>query len=481
MAKRRSSSRVSLSHTIYSDVEGDALAAKWACVRRYAETMFRVVERLSPGYRQKCLRYLKDVIFLWDEPEALERALGRYIELMPRLCARPFSTEAGGCSAISSLSRLDDAHWNCVVGAGDAAFKRLEKACRRTNDEWLIANGLWSMALAMPAPTAAGFVSSPGVLLDAAKTLGSTRAGSRETLLRELEQSDLFRVDPERLRTRELVETLQHIVIPAASTVVSRRLKEHLDGRREMSAAQVERARARIVDAWSSVLLSRVEQSAVERLAGDVGAAHTTLAGKERHALLFQVSAAEHRRALKKLLKAHFSGDGDYLTNHPLNEGWFAEHPRIDRGVWTQGLELRTETSDHGDITVRLEPDPLEVLRMGTYVGTCLGLGGGQAYTAVAVMLDANKQVAYCRDARGRVLGRQLLALSESERLCCFEIYPLDGTDSIQNAFMDFDRAMAEALGTPLYDPETEDEEDDIKLLLSRDWWFDELIRVPSG
>ena len=131
-------------------------------------------------------------------------------------------------------------------------------------------------------------------------------------------------------------------------------------------------------------------------------------------------------------------------------------------------------------VTLSMEHDPLEVLRMGTYAGTCLGLGGGQAYSAAAVVLDANKQVIYCRDARGTVLARQLVALSDNEQLYCFEVYPESTAGNIKELFWKYDISFAEALGVRVHDPdvEEEDEDDDIAYLLSKDWWYDYPVKV---
>ena len=146
----------------------------------------------------------------------------------------------------------------------------------------------------------------------------------------------------------------------------------------------------------------------------------------------------------------------------------------IDAGTWTHGIVLRREIPGAGEVTLAFERDPLEVLRLGTYVGSCLSLGGGQAYSAVAIALDVNKQVVYGRDGSGGVLARQVLALSERDRLFCFEVYPLEAPAEVRALFLEYDRELARALGIAIHDPEAEKEDDgEIALLLSSDWWFD--------
>jgi hypothetical protein len=88
---------------------------------------------------------------------------------------------------------------------------------------------------------------------------------------------------------------------------------------------------------------------------------------------------------------------------------------------------------------------------MGTYVGSCLGLGGICADSSAAVLLDINKQVVYARDQHGKVIGRQLLAISKEDELVCFSVYPLSMKTEFQTLFMKYDRAFANLLGLPLY------------------------------
>lgn len=473
-----------LAGTVYTDVGGEDLAEKWEVVRGHSEKMHRVVCGVPTNYREKATLHLSEIVYVWDDPDELDMMLRRYLDLLPRLCAPPFNEQAVGCEALSSLSCLHDSEWAEVANAPDTALLRLEKDCRRENDSRLISDGLWSLAYKAPKLTARGFASATGRLLTTARTLGCVRARAREALIETIQKTSLFQTDPTSLDACQLATLAEGSAAPAAQTLVSRKLREHIRGETQLTDAQVARARQRILDGWDEVLLSRLDAGAMELVTENLGLPEVPKTAKERHALLFQVSAAEHRRAVRKLLKAHFSGDGDYVANHALNHQWFASHPGIDRELWTRGLELRRDTPDLGGVSISLERDPLEVLRMGTYVGTCLGLGGGQAYSAAAITLDANKQVAYCRNHRGKVIARQILALSEQEKLFCFEIYPLEVPAEIRALFLEFDRAMANALGVTIHDPDAEDDADDsdeIAFLLSREWWFDGAIQVRSA
>lgn len=143
-------------------------------------------------------------------------------------------------------------------------------------------------------------------------------------------------------------------------------------------------------------------------------------------------------------------------------------HGGIDAQRWYDGVEIAVTLDDGEQVRLALEQDPLEVLKLGSYVGSCVGLGGSQSYSAIAVLLDANKQVVYARNARGRVLARQLIALSEKTELVVFAVYP-ESAKALIPAFRKFDNTFARHLGVPLC--RTSDYE--IALILAQDWWDD--------
>ena len=123
----------------------------------------------------------------------------------------------------------------------------------------------------------------------------------------------------------------------------------------------------------------------------------------------------------------------------------------------------------HGAVRIALERDPLEAFKLGSYVGSCLGLGGLCSYSASAVVLDINKQVLYARDTQQRVIARQLVAISRAGELACFRVYPEAAPPEVKALFGDYDRRFAAALGVPL----AEEDDADIELVLAMEWWDD--------
>jgi hypothetical protein len=133
------------------------------------------------------------------------------------------------------------------------------------------------------------------------------------------------------------------------------------------------------------------------------------------------------------------------------------------------------EIVGHRRVELAAENDPLEALWLGTYFGTCLGLGGGLTYSAAAIALDVNKQVVYARDTSGTILARQVLAIAEDDRLVCYLVYPRNARIELRDAFRNYDLRLAEALGISIYDPDAEPQcpEPEVASILSRSFWDD--------
>jgi hypothetical protein len=86
-------------------------------------------------------------------------------------------------------------------------------------------------------------------------------------------------------------------------------------------------------------------------------------------------------------------------------------------------------------------------------------------------VLDVNKQVVYARDVRGAVVGRQLVALSETDELVCFDVYGTVKAELLKPLFREFDQAFASALGLELYGQDSGGYV--IESILSHEWWDD--------
>ncbi len=118
------------------------------------------------------------------------------------------------------------------------------------------------------------------------------------------------------------------------------------------------------------------------------------------------------------------------LLEHPRNQAFLdtARGHGLDLTRWLAAEPPRPLSDSRPGLTIELASDPLDVLRMGAWFGTCLSPGSFQFCSAVANALDADKRVLLVRGATGEVVGRCLLALrAEDCRLLTFRVYGRDG------------------------------------------------------
>ncbi len=246
-----------------------------------------------------------------------------------------------------------------------------------------------------------------------------------------------------------------------------------------LTTAQLERATAVVRSEWPRVLCESLNEAALRHMAQSLGAMDVDLVALNDsmvHALRLQTGLDDNRRSLRRLLRARFRGEDDYVRTHPANRAWLGAHPRLSENRWLEGLTIARELGEFGSVTLALESDPLESLRLGTYVGSCLGLGGGFTASAAAIALDVNKQVVFARDTRGRFLARQVIAITDDERLACYAVYPREH-DALVAAFAAYDRAFAAYLGVEI---EPESAEDKVALTVATQWWDDGVWDVSA-
>jgi predicted RNA-binding Zn-ribbon protein involved in translation (DUF1610 family) len=96
-------------------------------------------------------------------------------------------------------------------------------------------------------------------------------------------------------------------------------------------------------------------------------------------------------------------------------------------------------------------------------------LGGACDDSAVAVMVDVNKQVIFARRADGSFIARQIVAISEDDRLVFFPVYPLAASKAVKDAFYEYDVSLAAALGLPPFRGPSEKEYTIARVLA---WYF---------
>ena len=122
----------------------------------------------------------------------------------------------------------------------------------------------------------------------------------------------------------------------------------------------------------------------------------------------------DQRQCLCQILSAHESHGVAYKQHLPANRKWLkkATSRGVRLDVW-DGCESHRGIVDEREVAIAVVQDPVQVFLMGSYFNTCLSLGNCNEMSVLANAHDANKQVIFMRDRGGKVLARQLVAVSE--------------------------------------------------------------------
>jgi len=447
-------------------------ARKWPVIFRQRATVEALLREVPEDYQRKCLLHLEEYFWQWDAPDELTAFLPDAFALTQRLCRPPFGTAADPSEVLTDFLAEPPAPLVArFLAAPDRSFRRLESACRRENDARRIGRGTYTLTRTLPSFSVRCFESYPALLLKVARLLGCLSGPARAAVLAPFRASPLFGEDLAALPPAHAAALVEAHRDPGVFHPVPPKLRAHLAGTRTLAPAALARAAEQMTTQALRTALEMLEAAALRTLAQG----YAVQPGPEpvRHALQMERMADDNRRALRRLLRAHWGGRPDYALDHPRTRRWLAAHPRLDLAAWLQGAETEGEVGGGlGRVTLATERDLLEVLKMGTHVGSCLGLGGAFTHSAAAVALDINKQVVYARDAHGAVLARQLVALAEDDRLVCFSVYPLGAGPALKALFAEHDRRLSRALTLPLHDANG-DEDYEIAHVLSHSWWDD--------
>lgn len=449
---------------------------EWRVLAPKLPLLAEFTARLAPEYQHKFTEDMTEVYF-WavSNKRDVRYALARCVDLGLRVAKAPFGTTSvvGLVLPCMALAYDDDLQaWHdrkAICNAPDSSWLALEHACKRENQTRLLAPGLNALGQFAPKLFVSAFAKHPGALLQTADLLASISFESAEEVLAEYAKTPLADRGLADAPLEQLCESIAPIAAAGGPNPIRRALRLHLSGEKTLTEAQVRGHRERIVANLDLVRLAAIRQAVERRLAARVGVQKIDTP-RARHAVAMLHHVDVHRRQLRRMLTATLAGDTEWKLRHPRTQEWLARHPKLDRDVWLAGIETRGEIEGIGEVRLAIESDPLEALKLGTYVGSCLGRGGRLEYSAAAVVLDVNKQVVYARDKRGSVVGRQLLAISEADELVCFYVY---GTAKIElePLFRDYDQKLAARLGIPLFGERDPDEDYEIAHILSREWW----------
>jgi hypothetical protein len=459
-------------------VEIRSQKSKWEFIKKQVDEIDDLLRNTEPGYRKKVIKDLNQYYCYWDKVEELNLYIPIAHVIVQRLARSPFAKDINGNFAwiiAHFINNLEPQLCQVFISTPDPSFLSLEQACRLDNDARLIPKGIAAISKNSSAFTLQCFIDFPNKLFKVAKLLGSFSNPVADSVVKKFSQQPMMTENITLLDLKETCEFIDRYIGDRFSNPIPRKIRSYLHGEISLKSGQIDRAVGTIHQQLQLTKLEILEDCILTALKRefDVDPHQEDI----KHALAMLGSIDENFRPFRKFLKAYWQDpNSNYLLNHPLSQSWLKQHPQIASkiDVWMQGIDCSYLIAEFGTIEIKLETQPLEVLKMGTYVGSCLGLGGICAYSAVAVLLNINKQVLYARDRQGKIIARQLIAISESEELVCFSIYPYHIHAQIQNIFYEYILMFADALGLKLYrDAPDHDRTYDIVNIISQSWWDD--------
>lgn len=151
-----------------------------------------------------------------------------------------------------------------------------------------------------------------------------------------------------------------------------------------------------------------------------------------------------------RLLKTRCGPPPWDLRQEPANQAFLAALYRkgLATSAWFDGIGARTAKAGPLRVTLDLESDPLEIMRMGEAFQTCLAPGAFNFFSAVANAADVNKRVLYARDDKGTVRARCLLALTDAGHILTFQVYAHAHYEDMEAAVRAYVLELATAMRT---------------------------------
>lgn len=179
-------------------------------------------------------------------------------------------------------------------------------------------------------------------------------------------------------------------------------------------------------DRWHAALAAAVDAAIADGFALATAAPPWLFDPRYHKALAGLVELdGDLRRLARELLVARAGPPPWDLRDRPWNRRWLTRVAArgVDLGPWLDGIGPRAAGTGVGRLTLVLEDDPLEILRMGEHYNTCLSPGAVNYFAAVMNAADVNKRVIYGRTDAGQVLARCLIGLTDTGGIVTFNCY----------------------------------------------------------
>ena len=183
---------------------------------------------------------------------------------------------------------------------------------------------------------------------------------------------------------------------------------------------------------------------------------------------VLNLTGRERKIAIALLLRA----DDESKNQQPLarkNQCFVGQMSQrgIDMTPWLARETTQVQNDAGETFQVGFATDTLELLMMGFHFDTCLSPTSFNFYSAVANTIDVNKQVLYCRNADGVIVGRCLFALTADGRIQTYRRYLHDAKLDFEGVVDQFALDLANRMGTSLTSTGT------VRKLIAKNWYDD--------
>lgn len=270
----------------------------------------RGLTSLPPEWKYKYVRMLSDHASGWENAETLHLSFAALLPLQLRLCSAPFSPSADGDAALSAMAEHLPAHgWRKLLEADNRTWLIVERAYRRDNDSNLINRGLHGLALVWPEFVLNSFTRASGRLMRTARLLGCLAYERRRQFLSESVHEVWFATDWLAMPPLEACRNLYRLCLDSGmNSPVPRRLREHFEGKHELTAQQIARHCRVSLERLPVTLLEALDMHIWRRI--DAGFNLRTHSSAANHAvrLLASLRRGDNRQGLRRFLLNYREG-----------------------------------------------------------------------------------------------------------------------------------------------------------------------------
>lgn len=424
------------------------LARRWSLLRPALPGLIRTLEQTPKEMREKALEVCSNLLITWGM-QITPELVAVTPALLRTLTSPPFSSDTHIAGPLGRLFRRLPPSRLQEIAANHPLLLHLERASRSSAYRWWVEEGCITLEDAASALYLPLLQHCPGRFVTFLHALGTLPKHARNEVWQMFQEHPLVSCSPATLALDRLIPLLDAMA-DGGENPVPEKLRAHHAGSLTLPVHVLAHYRH---EAWVQTvkMQTRVLLDLAARCQRRSFPAVRNAPAVDDHSLLMARSIVTRRRTLNRVVRMVADQPAATLHHHPANARWLQTLPPRVREHWQDGFEIERTLTKEGAVRLALEQNLQEKLKLGTYAKSCLSPGAIWDESAVAVTLDANKQVLYARNSDRKVVGRQLVALSNDLKLVCFEVYPASCSAEIKSLFATYDLALAQYLGLPLH------------------------------